>query len=73
MERVYSSMMARCSISIAAEDLSFCNPAEEADQPEFANLKRAFAETLAGPCPRTVDLNLSCTSTPATHQWRGLD
>ena len=43
--------------------LHSCRSAEEADQPEFDNLKCTFAETLVGPCPWTVDLNLSCTST----------
>jgi len=39
------------SISIAAEDLSFSTPVEEADPPEFEDLKRDFAATLAGPPP----------------------
>ena len=37
------------SIFIAAEDLSFSTLVEEADQPEFEDLKRYFALTLAGP------------------------
>jgi hypothetical protein len=39
------------SISIAAKDLSFSTQVEEADQPEFEDLKHNFAETLAGPPP----------------------
>ena len=39
------------SISIAAEDLFFSTPVEEADPPEFEDLKRDFAATLAGPPP----------------------
>ena len=38
------------SISIAAKDLSFSTPVEEADQPEFEGLKRDFAAMLLCCC-----------------------
>ena len=49
--RVCSSMMAQKWGWAPAEDLSFSSPVEEADLPEFEDLKRDFAVTLVGPPP----------------------
>ena len=52
------------SIFIAAKDLSFSTPVEEADQPEFEDLKRDLLLPDSEP-------EFELQSIPATHQWQG--